>query len=79
MIELGKKKKQSSLNYCMNIVKNLKPEYVVPYAVDVASHHMMSSKVRGDRKCGFLFSERGLWEVITVVFYKREGPMLRFS
>ncbi len=37
MMELGKKKKQSSLNYCMSIVKNLKPEYVVPYAVDVAS------------------------------------------
>jgi len=37
MIMLGKKKKQNSLNYCFDIIKNLKPKYVVPYAVDIAS------------------------------------------
>ena len=37
MVMLGKKKKQSSLNYCFNVSKNLKAQYVIPYAVDIAS------------------------------------------
>jgi hypothetical protein len=35
LIKLGKQKIQSSLNYCSEIVRNLKPKYTIPYACDL--------------------------------------------
>ncbi len=35
LIKLGKQKIQSSLNYCAEIVRNLKPRYAIPYACDL--------------------------------------------
>ena len=37
MIKLGKKKKNNSLKYCYDLVKSLKPDYLIPYASDVAT------------------------------------------
>ena len=37
MVKLGKIKKGKSLNYSYNLIKNLKPKYLVPYACDIAS------------------------------------------
>ena len=37
MIKLGKMKKNKSLEYSYNLIKNLKPKYLVPYACDIAS------------------------------------------
>jgi hypothetical protein len=35
LLKLGKQKIQSSLNYCSEIVRNLKPKYTIPYACDL--------------------------------------------
>ena len=37
MVRLGAKKKKSSLDYSYNLVKKLKPKYLVPYACDIAT------------------------------------------
>jgi hypothetical protein len=35
LISLGKQKIKNSLNYCSEIVRNLKPKYTIPYACDL--------------------------------------------
>tara|TARA_Y100001970_G_scaffold56883_1_gene71969 strand:- start:1451 stop:2737 length:1287 start_codon:yes stop_codon:yes gene_type:complete len=37
MIKLGEKKKNTSIKYCYDLVKTLKPDYLVPYATDIAT------------------------------------------
>jgi len=37
MSKLGKIKKEKSINYCSNIVESLKPNLVIPYAVDLGT------------------------------------------
>ena len=69
MIIQGKKKKHNSLNYCLNIVKNLKPKHVVPFAVDVASlgGNFYANFIHNNNKndlCKFLKKDKSLPETI---------------